>query len=349
MFINSKVNCCPKLDVQNVIMVYYSPLVDTHNVIVLQLIMIPVHLISEDWPLLSSSSDDASNLTTTTTSSSVHSSSPVTSTLPSAPQKLELDSIGSDEAYFTSGSSEKTLPPPSPTLSQEQDAGSFSIPSFTDNSSKYQVPIAEEPEQYVTASPEKSQEQGGSDSWYPSPDSGPPALPTYLPTPKTPSLPAPQPAKDFDVPVYQPTPKRELKRRHGDHIKGKAKGTDMEYDPECNYSCAGLTNSSQDHPKEGGDALDYKPTEKKPRGPGPINKRNVRLSCESLVGGSPGGVGESEDENMPEGEFSDEENDSELGPSSMKEGNEEEEVSEDFENIGDEDISSDDELSLIHI
>ena len=283
-----------------------------------------------------------------TSSTSVCSSSPVDSALTSASQsqKPDSDSIGSEEAYFTSGPLEKSLPPPSPTLSQEVDAGSFSIPSFTDNSSKYQVPIAEEPEQYHTASPEKSWEQGGSNSQYSLTDAGPPALPTYLPTPKTPSLPAPQPVKDFDVPVYQPTPKRELKRRHGDHAKGKAKGTDLEYDPECNYSCGGLTNSTQNQPKEEGDALDYKPTKKKPRGPGPINNRKMRLSCESLIAGSPDVARESEDEDMPDGEFSEEENDSELGRSSMEEGSvEEEEVSEDFENIGDEDISSDDDFT----
>lgn len=299
-------------------------------------------------PQLSYSGDEASYSTTTTSTSSTRSSSPVDSALTSASPKPSSDSIGPDEAYFTSGSSE-TIPTSLPVsgLSQEQDASSFSIPSFTDNSSRYQVPIAEEPEQYVTASPEKNDgEQEGSNSRYPSPDTGPPALPTYLPTPKTPSLPA-QPVKaDVGVPVYQPTPKRELKRRHGDHVKGKVKlkGTDMEYDPECNYSCGGFTKSNKDQPsKEDGD-LDYKPTKKKPRTPGPVTNRKMRLSCESLVAYCLGAVEESEDEEMNDGEFSEEENDSESTPCNMEEGMGQVEVSEDFENIGDEDISSDDEF-----
>ncbi|XP_070195418.1 RNA exonuclease 1 homolog [Littorina saxatilis] len=304
----------------------------------------------EDAPSYSST-DGISYSTTTTSGPASPSSTPVDCTPTLAALKPVADTIDSDDVYFTSASAEKDLPPP-PSLSQEQETSSFSIPSFTDNS-KYQVPIAEEPEQYHTASPEKTQEQNGSNSRYALLGSGPPSLPTYLPTPKTPLLPAPQPVSVTDnvgLPLYQPTPKRELKRRHVDQAKKKRKGTDLEYDPEKNFSCAGLTNSSHEPQEENEDDLDYQPTKKKARGPGPVNKnRKARLSCESLMGKSPDNVGESDDEEMPDGQFSDEEADKEqtvkkTEADDEEEGEDEEEESEDFEDIDDDDISSDDEF-----
>ncbi|XP_076462971.1 uncharacterized protein LOC143295266 [Babylonia areolata] len=233
----------------------------------------------------------------------------------------------------------------SPGSSHENTAGSFCIPSFTDNRSKYQVPIAEEPEQYHTSLECASNEAS---SPYPESDVGGSALPTYLPTPKTPSLPVPEPVTDdLGIPVYQPTPKRELKRRHEDHVQTKkAKSADLEYDPECNFSCGGLIGRSQDKCNKDCGSLDYKPTEKKARISGSFNKR-TRLSCESLTGSSPNGI----DEDLPEGQFSDQEEDfNNENTQSVEEVMKEEETitvdnkSNSFENIGDDDISSEDDF-----
>ncbi|KAL8623785.1 hypothetical protein ACOMHN_054091 [Nucella lapillus] len=227
----------------------------------------------------------------------------------------------------------------------ESGVGSFSIPSFTDN--KYQVPVAEEqPEQYVTAH-EKDPVQALGSSLLFGPDTGAVGLPAYLPTPKTPSLPIPEPPKDdAGIPVYQPTPKRELKRRHKDKVQTKkAKSADLEYDPECNYSCGGLIGLPQDHCQIKKDAVNYRPSEKKARLSGSLkNRSRSRLSCESLIAGSPSDP--VEDEELPEGEFSEEEEGGEeSGPTeqSMEE-EEDHHKSDNFENIGDDDISSDDDF-----
>ncbi|KAK7489485.1 hypothetical protein BaRGS_00019284 [Batillaria attramentaria] len=200
---------------------------------------------------------------------------------------------GSVDSYFTSIESqaaEASAPKSSTELLLAGIGQSYAIPSFTDSSTKYSIPTAsEEPEQYLTASPQKEnnrkEQQSSQSSKYPLPaenDDSP--LPTYCPTPKTPSFPAASSSKlPSAVPAYQPTPKRELKRRNGD----KRRIADMEYDPESNFSCGGL---SKDH------------------------------SANS----------ESQDEDEPEPEPVEQK---------MEEG---EDSSEDFDNIGDDDISSDD-------
>ena len=291
--------------------------------------------------------DSGSYSTTSVTASgpSLRCSSPVDSALTSEASAVQPDGGLTKEAYFTSdGVQEETSSPPA--ASPERDAGSFAIPSFTDNSSKYQVPIAEEPEQYSTMSPEKSQ-----DKLYSVPGSGLSALPTYLPTPKTPSLPAPPSATDDSgVPVYQPTPKRELKRQHDSHVKhSKGKGTDLEYDPESNFSCGGLVSSSQDKTTADEESLDYQPCKKKARILGTAGRRKQRLSCDSLVFSPSALGGQSEDEEMPDARFSDEEDVTEPEANKVEDGIEEEvkeedEQAESFMDIGDDDISSDDDF-----
>lgn len=283
---------------------------------------------------------------------SVRSTSPIGGSLSSPSSFSGLPGSGTEEAYITAGHDPKeTFTSSAPKSANElllaNTTASFAIPSFTDSTNKYQLPTAIDTESYKTVDSQEDWSDGKKSAKQLEAD----LLPVYYPTPKTPSLPTSLTASvTSSVPEYQPTPKRELKKRK---VSFQCT-TDLEYDPENNYSCGGLGGPSKSE--------EYLPEIKKPRSiddkvqtSGP---RYSRLSCESLNGenyemrlstGSNSdiimrtcGDDDDDDDGPVDAKFSDEETESEpeLKREPVKDGDDNDSLGS-LADICDDDISSD--------